>query len=108
MQIQVSGHHIVVTDALRDYVVAKLEKMERHFEGLYEVSVVLSVQKLVHRAEATVTAARQKVLHAEAVGADLYASIDTLADKIDAQVRKHKEKLTDHHKGAASRARQSA
>ncbi len=108
MQIQVSGHHIVVTDALRDYVVAKLEKMERHFEGLFEVAVKLSVQKLVHRAEATVTAARQKVLHAESMGADLYAAIDALADKIDAQVRKHKEKLTDHHKGATTRARPSA
>jgi putative sigma-54 modulation protein len=105
MQINVSGHQVEVTVALRSYVESKFERISRHFDHLYDVSVTLSVEKLAHAAEATIRAAAGKVIHAEAVAADMYAAIDLLADKLDTQIRKHKEKLTDHHKAEAIIAR---
>lgn len=105
MQIQVSGRQVEVTPALREYAVTKLERIARHFEQLHDVSVVLSLEKLVHRAEATISAARKKVLHAEFEASDMYAAIDGLSDKLDTQMRKHKEKLTDHHRADAQKAR---
>jgi putative sigma-54 modulation protein len=108
MQIHVSGHQIDVTPALRDYVVSKLERIVRHFDHLHDVHVILSVEKLLHRAEATLSAARNKILHAEVDAADMYAAIDALVDKLDRQVRKHKEKITDHHRSDAQKLRPTA
>ena len=105
MQIQVSGRQVEVTPALREYAVSKLERITRHFDHLHDVTVILGLEKLVHRAEATITAARKKVLHAEFEASDMYAALDGLADKLDSQVRKHKEKLTDHHRADAQKAR---
>ena len=107
MQIHVTGHQIEVTPALRKYTIDKLERTGRHFDGVYDTQVVLTVEKTHHRAEATVSAARHKVLHAEATGVDMYAAIDSLADKLEAQARKHKEKLTDHHRADALRSRKT-
>ena len=98
MQINVSGLKVDVTPALRSYVESKFERILRHFDHLHGVSVTLSVEKLTHKADATLHAAAGKVIHAEAIAEDMYAAIDALADKLDGQIRKHKEKLTDHHK----------
>lgn len=96
MQLTVTGHHVDVTAALRDYVGHKLAKLERHFDNMTDIHCVLTIEKLAHRAEATVHFGGGTI-HADAVEADMYAAIDGLVDKLDAQVRKHKEKLTDHH-----------
>jgi ribosome hibernation promoting factor len=96
MQIQISGHQVDVTPALRDYVSSKLERLVRHFDHVIDVTVILSVEKLLHTAEANVQTSG-KVMHADASGADMYAAIDALADKLDRQIKKHKEKITDHH-----------
>ena len=101
MRIEISGHQIEVTPALRDYVQDKLGRLERHSEHLLDGHVILSVEKLLQRAEATLNLSGQR-LHAESVAEDMYAAIDLLADKLDRQVVKHKEKLTDHHRGDAS------
>lgn len=97
MQIQVSGHQIEITPALRDYVDARRERLTRRFDNLTSLNVVLEVEKnrLANRAEATLAAAG-KVLHADAVDGDMYAAIDALFDKLDAQVRKHKDKRRTH------------
>ncbi len=108
MQIQVSGRQVEVTPALRDYAVQKFERVARHFDQLHDVSIILSLEKVTHRAEATISAARKKVLHADAEASDMYAAIDALADKLDSQARKHKEKLTDHHRADAQKARPTA
>ena len=79
------------------YVLTKLQRIERHFDQVTNAHVVLSVEKQRKRAEATLHLAGAK-LFADAVGDDMYASIDALADKLDGQVRRHKEKLTDHHR----------
>ena len=89
-----------MTAALREYVETKLAKLERHFDHLLDVHVILSVDKLDHKAEATVHATG-RTLHADSVAESMYAAIDLLADKLDRQVIKHKEKLTDHHRGEA-------
>ena len=97
MQVQISGHQIDVTPALRDYIDSKRERLARHFDHLTSLSIVLEVEKtrLAHKAEGTLSAAPGKMLHADAVEGDMYAAIDVLVDKLDAQVRRHKEKLME-------------
>jgi putative sigma-54 modulation protein len=96
MQLSVTGHHIDVTEALRTYVGTKLAKLERHFDHMTDIHCVLTVEKLFHKAEATVHLSGGTI-HADSVDPNMYAAIDRLADKLDRQVKKHKEKLTDHH-----------
>jgi putative sigma-54 modulation protein len=107
MNVSISGHHVEVTPALRDYVRAKLERIKRHFDQVIDVNVVLTVEKLSEkekRQKAEVTLhVSGKDLHAESIAQDLYAAIDTLIDKLDRQVIKHKDKIRDHHHAALKR-----
>ncbi len=96
MQLDVTGHHVDVTDSLRDYVTCKLDKVARHFDLVNDAHCILTVEKLRHKAEATVSVTGGKI-HAESIEEDMYAAIDSLADKLDRRVRKYKEKLVDHH-----------
>lgn len=99
MQIDISGQNVEVTQALRAYVTEKLEKLERHFDNLTNVHVVLRLEKIEHTAEGTVNVGgRTNPIHAEGVAEDMYAAIDKLADRLDRQVRRHKGKVTDHHR----------
>jgi putative sigma-54 modulation protein len=98
MNLQISGHHLEITPALRDYVTGKLERVTRHFDHVIDVSAILSVEKLKQKAEVTVHLSG-KDIHVESIDEDLYAAIDALADKLDRQVQKHKQKLQDHHRG---------
>lgn len=97
MQINLTGHHIDLTDSLRDYVETKLEKLERHFDQVVNVQVILSVEKMRQKAEATVHLSGNNIF-AEDTEEDMYAAIDGLIDKLDRQVVKHKEKITNHHR----------
>ena len=101
MQLNLTGHHVDITQSLRDYVNEKLGKLERHFENMTQVNVVLTVEKQEQRAEATVNVAKGQ-LFADASSEHMYAAIDALVDKLDRQLLKHKEKLTDHHRGDGS------
>ena len=96
MQLNVSGHHVEVTESLRGYVETKIEKIERHFDIVSDVHCILTVEKLQHKAEATVNV-NGGTIYADAIEEDMYAAIDGLIDKLDRRVRKHKEKLVDHH-----------
>ena len=101
MNLNLTGVHLEITPAIRAYVLAKLDRVNRHFDHVIDVNVVLSVDKLRKKVEANVHV-RGKDLHAEAVDPDMYAAIDMLADKLDRQVLKHKEKRELHrHEGAA-------
>ncbi|HBO16103.1 MAG TPA: ribosome-associated translation inhibitor RaiA [Porticoccaceae bacterium] len=95
MHMTISGHHLTVTEPMRDYVTAKLSKLERHYEQITQIAVILSVDKLVQKAEATVHAVGAD-LFANAEHEDLYAAIDALSDKLDRQIIKHKEKNRGH------------
>ena len=96
MNLNICGPHLDLTPPLRDYVTDKLKRVERHFDHLIDASVILSVDKLVHKAEATLHT-RGANLHAAAVNGDMYAAIDGLIDKLDQQTRKFKDKLRNHH-----------
>ena len=100
MQVNLTGLHIEVTPALRSYVESRFERVERLFNHVTGVHVVLGVEKLRQKAEATIHVPGGN-LYADAEHDDMYAAIDALIDKVDRQLRKHKEKLTDHHRGMA-------
>lgn len=102
MNLSISGHHVSVTPALREYVTSKLDRITRHFDQVIDVNVLLSVDKLVQKAEITLRV-RGKDLFAESSDDDLYAAIDTLIDKLDRQLLKHKGKRTDHGREALKR-----
>ena len=95
MQINLSGHHLNITTALRSYVATKLQRIERHFDHVITAHVVLTVEKERKKAEATIHVNRAN-LFADAEHTDMYAAIDKLIDRLDRQVKKHKEKLSDH------------
>ncbi len=95
MNLNLTGVHLDITPAIRAYVVEKLERVNRHFDQVIDVNVVLSVDKLQQKVEANVHL-RGREIRAEAVDADMYAAIDALADKLNRQVQKHKEKISDH------------
>ena len=95
MNFKVSGHHVSVTPAIRDYVHSKLSRINRHFDHVIDVNVILSVEKLAQKAEVNVHV-RGKDIFVETVDENLYAAIDTLADKLDRQILKYKAKTQDH------------
>lgn len=96
MNLNITGHHVDLTTALREFVENKLERIERHYENLIDVKVVLTVENVRHRAEATLHA-RGTNLHAEAEADNMYTAVDKMIDRLDRQACKHKEKHTDHH-----------
>ncbi len=103
MQLSVTGHHIDLTDALRKYAEEKIKRIERHFDHVTNVHVILSTERHQQKAEATVHASGADVF-AYAVDDDMYAAIDALADKLDRQILKHKEKLHNRRAGNAKAA----
>lgn len=100
MNLQLTGHHVEITPAIRDYVLAKLERINRHFEQVITVNVILSVQKLDQKIEATVHLSG-KDIHVTCHDADMYAAIDGLVDKLDRQIIKHKDKFEEGRRGGA-------
>jgi putative sigma-54 modulation protein len=95
MQITVSGHHVEVTPALREYVLSKMERLQRHFDNITNTDVTLIVEKLVQKAEATIHVSGADIF-ADADSEDMYTAIDLLVDKLDRQLIKHKEKARHH------------
>lgn len=96
MNLTISGHHLDVTPAIREYVMNKLERVRRHFDRVIDVTVVLTVEKLRQKAEISLHL-RGKDLHCESTDTNLYAAIDMLVDKLDRQVVKHKECIKAHN-----------
>jgi putative sigma-54 modulation protein len=94
MNLNVSGHHLEVTPAIRSYLKAKLERVARHFDQVIDAHVILTVEKLLQKAEVTLHVPG-KELHCESEQPDLYAAIDLLADKLDRQVQRYKHRLYD-------------
>jgi len=102
MQSTITGRHMEITQALRDYVETKLERLDRHHEPPTSAQVILTVEKLDQKAEGILHVAGETIF-ADAVDSDMYAAIDALADKLDRQLRRHKERRTDHHATPVSR-----
>lgn len=106
MQLNVTGHHVDVTASMKGYVEKKLDRIVRHSDHIIDVHCILTVEKQRHKAEAKVLL-NGAMVYADAVDMDMYAAIDALADKLDRRVKKHKEKLSDHHALDALRVRPS-
>lgn len=107
MNLTISGHHLDVTPALREYVLTKLDRVTRHFDQVVDVTVLLSVEKLKEkerrqRAEVTLHV-KSKEIFVESSHQDLYAAIDQLMDKLDRQVVRHKDRVQDHHHASPKR-----
>lgn len=107
MKTTITGKNIDITDALRDYVSEKLGRIEKHFDHVTNTNVVLQVEKTRQLAEATINA-KGAQLHANAEGADMYAAIDSLSDKLDRQVIRLKEKTSDHRRSDGAGRKHSA
>ena len=97
MNLNVSGHHVEVTPAILSYVRAKLERISRHFDHVIDAHVIVTVDKIRQKAECTLHV-RGKDLHCESEEDDLYAAIDLLADKLDRQVLRYKDKRYEEKK----------
>ena len=97
MQLSISGHQLDLTDSLKHYITEKMEKIERHFDHVNSIHVVLHVDKIRHEAEATVDI-KGNTLHAMAESDNMYSAIDAMVHKLDTQVIKHKEKTVNHHR----------
>ena len=97
MQLTLTGHHVEVTDSLKAYVKEKFSRLDRHFDQVLDSHVILTVERLRQKAEASIHVSGSTIF-ADAVGEDMYASIDAMVDKLDRQVVKHKEKMTNHHR----------
>lgn len=95
MQINLTGHHLDITDSLRNYVHEKMSRIERHFDHINNVHVILQVEKVRQIAEAKLNVNGGEIF-ANNESEDMYAAIDGLVDKLDRQVIKHKEKLIRH------------
>jgi putative sigma-54 modulation protein len=104
MNLKISGHHLEVTPALREYVITKLDRVLRHFDQVIDGNVVLSVDNHKEKDK------RQRVevnLHlkgkdifVESANGDMYAAIDLLVDKLDRQVVRHKDRVQGHQHDA--------
>lgn len=96
MNLNISGHHLEITPAIRDYVADKFSRITRHFDQVIDVNVIMQVEKLVHKVEVSLHV-RGRDFHVHAEDANMYAAIDLMSDKLDRQIVKHKEKNADHH-----------
>lgn len=96
MNLNISGHHLEVTPAIRDYVADKLDRIKRHFDQVIDAKVIMQVEKLVHKVEVSLHVSGRD-FHAHAEDDSMYAAIDLMTDKLDRQIVKHKEKNADHH-----------
>ena len=106
MNLHLTGHHVEITPAIRDYVTSKLERINRHFDHVIDVNVIVTVEKLDQKIEANVHLSG-KDIHVQANDADMYAAIDVLMDKLDRQVLKHKERFQPRHPQAIKRITQA-
>lgn len=100
MNLHMTGHHLEITPSIRDYVNTKMIRINRHFDHVIDVNMILSVEKLRQKVEANVHLSGKDIF-AESENDDMYAAIDLLVDKLDRQIVKHKEKIKNKHPGEA-------
>jgi len=106
MNLHLTGHHVEITPAIRDYVMGKLARINRHFEHVIDVNVIMTVEKLERKIEANVHLSGKEI-HVQSNDADMYAAIDRLIDKLDRQVLKHKERFAPRHAPGIKRMTQA-
>lgn len=95
MNLHITGLHFDLTEALRNHIHDKLQRINRHSDNVINVNITLSTEKVNHKATADVHLAG-KDLHVESIESDMYAAIDVLMDKLDRAILQHKEKSNRH------------
>ena len=95
MNLHLSGHHLEITEAMRNHITSKIDRINRHFDHVIDVNIILSIDKLEQKAEANVHLSGKDIF-VESRHEDMYAAIDNLIDKLDRQIIKHKEKHQEH------------
>lgn len=100
MNLHMTGHHLEITPALREYAISKMDRISRHFDHVIDVNMIMTVDKLRQKVEANVHLSGKDIF-AESVNGDMYAAIDLLVDKLDRQILKHKEKFQTNHSAVA-------
>lgn len=95
MQLNITGHNVEITPAMREFVTAKFSKLEQFFDRINQVYIVLKVEKVTQIADANLHVNGGEI-HASAEGQDMYAAVDGLIDKLARQLTKHKDKLKQH------------
>jgi putative sigma-54 modulation protein len=107
MNLTISGHHLEVTQALREYVLTKLDRVTRHFDQVVDINVLLTVdneKEKQRRQKAEVNLhVKGRDIFVETSHEDLYAAIDHLMDMLDRQVCRHKARIQNHHHRQAAR-----
>jgi putative sigma-54 modulation protein len=106
MNLHLTGHHVEITPAIREYVTSKIARINRHFDHVIDVNVIMTVEKLDRKIEANVHLSG-KDIHVHANDADMYAAIDGLVDKLDRQVLRHKERFQPRHPQGIKRIAQA-
>jgi putative sigma-54 modulation protein len=106
MNLHLTGHHVEITPAIRTYVTSKLDRINRHFDHVIDVDIVMTVEKLDQKVEVNVHLSG-KDIHIEANDSDMYAAIDRLTDKLDRQILKHKERFMPRHAPGIKRIEQA-
>ncbi|HUL95985.1 MAG TPA: ribosome-associated translation inhibitor RaiA [Usitatibacter sp.] len=106
MNLHLTGHHVEITPAIREYVTQKLARINRHFDHVIDVNVIMTVEKLDQKIEANVHLSG-KDIHVQVNNADMYAAIDGLMDKLDRQVLRHKERFQPRHPQGIKRINQA-
>ena len=104
MQLSITGHHLDLTESLNAYIEQKFDKLERHYDHITQVHVVLTVEKINHLAEATAHVTGGELFANASSTGDMYAAIDALVDKLDRQLIRHKEKTVARHNGSHARS----
>lgn len=97
MNLNITGHHLDITPAIREYIMSKIERIKRHSDNVLDIGVIMTVEKLLHKVEANVHLSGKDIF-VQAEDADMYAAIDSLADKLDRQIVKYKEKQSRTHR----------
>ena len=102
MQVNITFRHLEPTEALKSHVKDKVQHIQRYIDRPTEAHAVLHVENLHHHAEITMKAGPFSI-RGRGKSDDMYASIDSAAEKIERQLKKHKERVRDHKATRISR-----
>ena len=95
MNLVISGRHVAVTPSIRSYLESKLSRIRRHFDHVIGVNVILAADHLAREVEVSCHVAGKEIF-VKSGDPDLYAAIDAVADKLDRQIIKYKDRLHAH------------
>ena len=97
MDVSVVGRHMEVTEAMKKYAEEKVGKLPRFYDGLQSADVTFALDAAEYVVEIVAHGRRKSVFVARQHGKEMYACLDQCAQKLEAQLRRHKDRVRDHH-----------